>query len=288
MVAVLTLILNPLLIYSLFKTKQTHTNTFRFIIAMSISDVLLGAIVMPASAITISIRENHKNCFLDQATQFGFYLFAYFSFFMLMSITFDRLYQLKRLRNSPKSFSPRQLAVLFVCCVVSTVFISYFGVASISFQYQIALVTGNFCLITPLLASYACLLHKVRIHNMVVTKNLANCNFKGRVSARIDTNTSKIVWVLLATLIITYTPFNVITPWLSYVKFEKKEIPNTGLSTATMWAYILYFVHTVINAIICMMSNRKTRRFVSNKFKLSRGEEAEVQTIPRTIRTDVL
>ena len=287
-IAVLTLILNPLLIYSLFKTRQTHTNTFRFIIAMSVSDVLLGAFVMPATAVTISIRVNHKSCVLDQTTHFGFYLFAYFSLFMLMSITFDRLYQLRRLRNSPKSFNQKQLAGLFAFCIITTLFISYFGVAYISFNYQISLVAANCCLIAPLFGSYACLLHKVRIHNIVVAKNLANTNFQGRVSARIETKTSKVVWVLLVALIITYIPFNIITPWLSYVKYVKKEIPDMGLSTATMWAYILIYLHTVVNSLICMTSNSKTRRFIRSKFsKYLAGGEAEVQTMPRANRIEV-
>ena len=287
--AVLTLILNPLLIYSLIKTKQTRTNTFRFIIAMSISDVLLGAIVMPSTAVTIVIREYYKDCLLDKATQFGFYLLGYFSFLMLISITFDRLYQLKRLRNSPKSLTQKQLAIFLISCISSTVIISCVSVVYISFKYQLALAIINSCFLGFLFGSYACLLHKVRIHNIVATKNLANSNFQGYASARIDTNTSKVVWVLLFALTIFYVPFNFITPWMVYIQYEKREVPNSVLSTATIWAYILIFVHTVVNALICLTSNRKTRRFVWSKFnKPSVNREIEIQTITRTIRTDMV
>ena len=266
MVAVLTLILNPLLIYSLFKTKQTHTNTFRFIIAMSISDVLLGAIVMPASAITISIRENHKNCFLDQATQFGFYLFAYFSFFMLMSITFDRLYQLRNLRRTAKILSFKQTACLFVICVVATSLWAYLGVVLVSFVYQIYLVVVNACLFLTMVVSCTLLIREVRIHNLKVSPGLAKSTFRGRVSPRINTNASTIVGILLVTLIVNNAPFHIIIPWLSYVKFKKSETPSRELSIATMWAYIFVFAYAFTNTLIFLSSNYRIKRFLRRRF----------------------
>ena len=286
-IAVVTVVLNPLLIYSLFKTKQTHTNTFRFIIAMNISDFLQGAVVMPAKVVTITIRDSHKNCQLDQATQFGFYLFGYFSYFMLMAITFDRLYQLRRLRRTPKTFNLKQFAVFITICIISTVIGSYFSVTNISFSYQVAMMCTNVCLITSVFGSYACLLHRVRIHNASVTKNLANSNFQGHIQARVDTNASRVVWVLLAALIVTYVPFNVTTPWLTYVKYEKKQVPDNALSLATMWAYVLIFAYAFLNAVIFMKSNGKIRRFIWRGFRTLLGDrETSVQTIPRHTRSD--
>lgn len=236
MIMIISLISNSLLLYSLAKTKQIYTNTQRFIIAMSISDLLQAVLVMPSTATTIAIREKHKSCMLDQLTHFGFYLFGYFSYFMLMSITFDRLYILRRHLRVPKALSTKQMASFLTTCFIVTFTGSYLGVKFISFRYQVTLMIINIGLIGFVFISYSCLLHKVRIHNTSVTKNLADSNFKGKVSAKVNVNASNVVWVLLVALLVSYVPFNVTTPWLSYVKYEKKDIPSTGLSIATMWA----------------------------------------------------
>ena len=286
-IAVLTVAINLLLIHSLFKTKQTRTNTFRFLIAMNISDLLQGALVMPATAITITIRDSHKNCHLDQATQFGFYLFGYFSYLMLMAIAIGRLYQLRRLRQFPKVLTGKQLTVLLGACFTVTVIWAYFGVAYISFKYQMALMVANICLISSVSVSYTRLIRKVRVHNLIVTKSLANANFQGHVQARVDTNASRVVWVLLAALIVTYVPFNVTTPWLTYVKYEKKQVPNNALSLATMWAYVLIFAYAFLNAVIFMKSNGKIRRFIWRGLeKFFRNRETGVYVTGPNTQTD--
>lgn len=286
-VAVITVVMNSMLIYALFKTKQTHTNTFRFIAAMSISDFFQGVLVMPATAITITIRDSHKSCFIDQATHYGFYLFGYFSYFMLMSITFDRLYILRRHHRVAKVLTKKQFAIFVIVILVVTCIGSYCGVAYISFQYQMVLMIVNVCLITSVFGSYACLLHKVRVHNVTVTKKLANSKFEGRVSVRVDTNASRVVWLLLVVLIITYVPFNVTTPWLSYVKYEMKVIPNSGLSIATMWAYALIFTYAFLNAFIFMRSNGKIRRYIWREFNgLLGARESSTQTNQRRTNSE--
>ena len=263
--AVLTLILNPLLIYSLIKTKQTRTNTFRFIIAMSISDILLGAIVMPTTAIVTIVRERHKDCILDQGAQFGFYLFSYFSFSMLLSITFDRLYQLRSLRQSARAFSCNRIACILVSCLATAAVWAYISIAYISFAFQIALVVVNVCLFLIVLACYTRLIRKIRIHCLTVSSSLAKSNFRG-VSARIEINASKVVWILLVTLIVTCLPFNIISPWLLYVKYEKKIVPNSILTTSTMLAYLLVFTYAFANALIFLSTNYRIRRFLWRRF----------------------
>ena len=254
--------LNSLLMYSIYKTKQTNTNTFRFMIAMCASDFLQAMIVMPAVAVTISIRGDHKSCLLDQLTHYGFYLFAYFSYFMLMCISFDRLYQIKKLRRSSRPLSNRQLCFLIGVCFVFTAISSYIGVSFISFPFQMALVGVNICLILSVFIAYSLLLRKVRIHNISVTKSLANTNFNGMVSARLDSQTTSLIWAMLVFLIITYVPFNIITPMLIYHKYEKNQIQSPAVSVATMWAFVFIFAYCSVNALVFFKGNGRIRRFV--------------------------
>ena len=261
-IAVITLILNLLLIYSLFKTRQTHTNTFRFIIAMSVSDVLLGAFVMPATAVAISIRGDGKSCRLDQSTQFGLYIFTYFSFFMLVSITFDRLYQIRSLRISARTFSSKQIFGILTAILAFSIIWTYFAIINISFDYQMFVVSFNVCLFLIMMISCACLIRKVRIHNLTVASNLGKSSLRSRISARIEINASKVVWVLLMTIIVSYLPINIVTPWLSYVRYKKRERPNSEMSASLMWACIFEFAYASVNAFIFIMTNCKIKRFL--------------------------
>jgi len=264
-IAVLALILNPLLIYSLYKTRQTHTNTFRFIIAMSVSDVLLGAFVMPATAVAIFVRRDHKSCLLDQATQFGIYIFTYFSFFMLICITFDRLYQLRSLRVSARTLTGKQMFGILATILAFSIFWTYFAIINFSFDYQIFVVSFHVCLFLVMLVSCAFLIRKVRIHNMTVASSLGKSSLRSRISARIEINASKVVWILLMTIIVSYLPINVVTPWLSYVKYKKREMPNRDMSTSLIWACIFEFVYASVSAFIFIMTNCKIKRFLWRK-----------------------
>ena len=265
LIAVVTVTSNFTLIYILVKTNQTHRNTFRFILAMNASDVLHGAFVMPAIAVAISLRDTYQSCLFDQATHYGDYLFGYFSYFMLMCIAFDRLHQIRKMRVCASNLTSFQANAAILTCFLLSNVASYVGVRFISFRFQLSLTIINICLISSVFIAYSMLLHKVKVHNISVTKRLANTNFRGAVPIKLENNATKTVWMLLINLIIAYLPFNITTPWLSYYKYEKKENPGPTLSLATMWAYVMIFAYCTINSCIFAYGNSRIRHFIAAK-----------------------
>ena len=92
MLGVFTTISNTLLIYSLYKTRIYKTITTKFVIAMSLSDLLSAILVMPLLFIELLTTMKTKQCVTGHtlyALNYLGYTFGYFSGFMLFTIAGD-------------------------------------------------------------------------------------------------------------------------------------------------------------------------------------------------------
>lgn len=274
--SIIAVVCNSILIYTLVKTKQTQKSPFLFVLVMSLSDLLIGTVVMPAIAIAVSLRHRYRSCLLDQIINFMYYFLCYFSYFMLMCIAFERLYKVRKRSLCGNLLTSRQAYTIVIICLVVSAFGCYFAVTLISFALQVTLTTVNVCLISTVFVSYIMVLRKIKVHSQTVQLNLSRRQHRSSVFSTMDAPSTRTITFLLVTLIITYAPFNITTPILTYVKYNQHRSPSHALSIATMWAYLFILAYCFTNAIIIMHTNGRTRRFIRQKFNLHfrRGDPA--------------
>lgn len=265
--SVIAVISNGVLLYSLYRTKQLETVMNKFVAAMSISDLLHSVLVMPVFAVTLTIRHKKRICLLEKGTHFGLYLFAYFSYFMLMCIAFDRFFHIRRARHHGSTISVFQMKLLMWSFAVISLLVSYVGISYISFPFQVVNCVVNVLLISIVFVLYSTLVRKVRIHNRNFAKLMANSNISGHTQTKMDMTATRTMWMLLGTLFFCYAPFNITTPILSYVLYEQHVESDVALSLATTWAYVLIMYNCTINAILFGYGNGIIRRFIMRSIR---------------------
>ena len=89
--------LNSILLYALYKTGQLKTLSNKLIALMTSSDLCIGIIVLPALAVTIGMKKVSKNCLLDISVNYLATVFVIFSFLMLICISIDRYLHVTKL-----------------------------------------------------------------------------------------------------------------------------------------------------------------------------------------------
>ena len=88
-VVALNVIGNSLLIYALIKTGQTKTISLKFIIIMSVSDLIIGIVGLPLLSLMLWDKY-HSYCLLKIITQCTMFILNPFSFTMVVLIALDR------------------------------------------------------------------------------------------------------------------------------------------------------------------------------------------------------
>ena len=97
--ALVTILSNAILMYTLYNTKQLNTISNKLILAMSISDFCLGAIAFPMIAFRNFKRNAFKRCTPYKASQGVTLFFAYFSLILLYCISINWHFKVTKLNR---------------------------------------------------------------------------------------------------------------------------------------------------------------------------------------------
>lgn len=118
--SIFTILSNTVLIYTLYKTGQLKTISNKLILVMSISDLGLGVLSLPAMMIAFALKDMSRNCAFEQFTAYFVQLFPYFSFFIMSCIAIDRYFQVTKMnRYSLYMNSQRMKALVLVSFVLA-------------------------------------------------------------------------------------------------------------------------------------------------------------------------
>ena len=271
----ITLLTNSMLLYALYKTKQLATITSKFIVVISVSDLCTGTLVLPVTAAMILAKDSLRSCAFQLTTQFLAFMFAYFSFFVLMCISLDRYIHVTKLNRYNAFMNVFRMKAIIVTSLGLSALIADMSIAFPSFPLQLILNCSDFFGVLLMCSMYVIVFRKIKFHaenfkNMLGDISTANAN----KITRQELSATKTIRVVLGALLVLYLPYNVSSAIWAYFKFHRGEEPCLKLNVIEYWSYLVVFSNAAVNAVIFIYGNTKTRNYIKNKFR-----KAEIKSV---------
>ena len=274
--AVLSAVLSPItiasnaaLMYGLYKTKQLTSITNQFIIIMNISDVGMGIIVLPMMTAMVSLTETFRNCQFEFIMQFIYFLFAYFSFLMLMCVSLDRYIHVTKLNKYNQFMNPFRMRLLVFSSLVLSLIVAYVSYAFQSFWLQFGLNFVDLIGVSLMFLMYTMIFRKISIHIQRIHRtfeNLESDQAKTRAT-NLEVSATKTVRLALGALLVLYLPYNICSVTWAYYRFNLNVFPPHQLNVATYWSYLIVLSDATVNAVLIGLGNTAVRRYLANKFR---------------------
>ena len=264
---------NCTLIYGLYKTNQLGIITNKFIIFMSISDLCTGILVQPLIVILILSKSIQKNCSFLLKVQFLAFLFAYFSFFMLVAVAVDRYLHVIKLNRYNSFMNEYRMKIITGVSFLASIIAGLIPVLVSSFCLQVILNMADAIGIAFIIILYILLRRKVRVHAVTLqndTKEVSEMNSGRKRSG--DQFLSRTVLLLFVVMFFLLGPYNIMSVIFTYYKFHQQVDPGFTVDVLSYWAYILVFTNSSVNAIIFAYSNSRVRRYFSSVLGLVQND----------------
>ena len=288
--AIVTILSNAVLMYTLYKTKQLNTISSKLIMIMSISDLCLGAIAFPIVGFRHMKRNVVKSCALDKAASFITLFLAFFSFLMLYCVSVDRYFKVTKMNKYTSYMNDNRMNVMVVTSILVATIISFVSLMYPSFAQQVVCASAGSFFVAFAIVVHVLLLRRLQNHvtqfnrlrrirsnkdaglgntgtdtlgsTMEVTNatalNRPTENWSNQLSA------TKKIKFLLTFLAISYAPYHFISCWWTYYKFLKKTDPEFHLTLIYAWAIFVALFNASGNSWIIIFGNKQSRRFVSS------------------------
>lgn len=292
----LTILSNAILMYTLHKTKQLNTISNKLILAMSISDLGLGAIAFPMIVIFHIKRTVFKSCVFDKIIAYVTLFFAFFSLLMLYCLSIDRYFRVMKMNNYNLYMNNFKMKLMIVTSLVTTTVISFAPIVYPSFEQQVVSVSIGSFFVTFAIAVYIFLLKRLRSHtrqfkrfnrlgpNSQVASSSAGTDTLGSTTEGTNDTASnrptengnsqlsstKMIQVLLIFLITSYAPYQIVSCFWAYYKIREKTDPGLRLTLIHLWASFIAVFNACGNSWIIIFGNKRSRRFVSSLFQRNR------------------
>ncbi len=285
---------NIVLIFSFFATKQSMRNTSNLIIVCwSVSDILIGAIVMPMQLIESLWFDSAKLCSMFKVSKTLQFLFGGISFAMTMLLAIDRYVHMNPnfLENESKIAKlfrrPIIYILIFVCCTfITAISLSLHFLMEINPQ-----IMAYFTVITAII-----LLIMIPIFVTIYTRSYLrirrfvaeNLVYQNRGEA--DSNESpeylkelfKTVLLLVVLAVISCFPFIAFTLTSTILSFVNQSYINTTrFVIISHIANICVCSNSFLNALIILYRNKKSRKWLKEYFH-SFCKQRKVEDEPRS------
>ena len=275
---------NILLIVAMVKTKDLQSFTSRYVICLCVSDIGMGAIVLPLLCCMLFVEDLRKSCLFQRVVQCIAYSLGYTSFFLLVAIGVDRYLLIKKLTQYNLVMSNFRWRLIVGSIAVISISLSVVTVTAYSFHLHAAFILANIVCIGGIYLLYVKLLFRVDRQSTVVkrttTKSLAptvSTSMKNRKRKR-DISVARTVRLLLGAIFILYMPYNVISLVWTYYRFQRKATPIPSLSVAVFWSYILMFMNGIANVLIYGHGKGKIRHFIKSLAHIGQKERPKISS----------
>ncbi len=276
-------VVNMLLVYSFYATKQTLTSGSNFwIVCQSISDTLIGAIVMPLAGIRKMFLHSQEHCTLI-LTSFSLQIFlAGLSLCSTLLLAVDRYLHLNPdFQRSPsrlvKFFKPPKVYFLALICFLLN--------AAISIGYHFAVKTGQklvfiFATYYTIVTTASMVLFIVmyirgylRIRNFVA-ENQVYANREGSNLQEPPEYLKKLFVTVLMILIVVFVSGlpNIILNLLFMIILDGEDdvAASTGFTVYREISFLLYYSNCFVNALIIIYRNDKSKQWLGKVLCLRR------------------
>ncbi len=262
LVSISNVTVNSVLIHALIKLKKLNSLSFKFILYLSISDVLLGIQHSIFAAMTLVITDENRFKVFKLCEQFLVLANAMFSINMIVIITVDRFIHMKYLtkyRSLITGLWARMMIAmnLSACLAFATIF-TLASVFDFFFTCLLIWTVSAYTLLFIVLGLYLLTYRSIRIQTEQV--NLRMNKRTGRRSP--DQEFARSMLFILGALVFCYVPVS-ITVNVHKNLHSKGADSHRSILAAVSFSYLLNYFNSSLNAIIFITFNTQIRQYVS-------------------------
>ena len=264
-IASLNILGNGFLIYALKKTGQTRTISIKFVVFMSISDLIAG--IFGLLLISLLLWEEFYNyCSLRLATLYIMSFANLFSILMIALVALDRYFHMRYLESYPTIITKqRGYSMVSGCFCVTVTAIIVQSLLSIFGEKVVMILRFVTAMIWfPLFVTIASLYYKAyrRLQlkassqmNQIVKRALS----EGKRFARIGTLVVTFTGLLTLPLVLYIA--------LYFLNNHKQFITPASLNGCLWFAILIFYANAFCSSIIFIMQNRNAKRFLKGVLK---------------------
>ena len=260
----LILTTNGVLILVMVKFKQLKTAQSYFIVLLSFSDLVLGAVTVPLSVLCVT--NSIQRCFTYLTYETVSIINGRFSAYMTFLIALDRYIRINPNLTPTSRFcqwlkSNQGSIAMVILCLVTSFFRGLMITAKIERKMFISIFgIIEFLALLTMLALYIRIYCKVR--SVVETSVVWNESIDGEKPGYFK-HLSKTVFVIVSVLCICYLPFMV----ANIVMILSKRSEGVPSKVQFWWAIALNFTYlnSGLNAVIIIARQETLREFVVRK-----------------------
>ena len=265
----MVIILNTFLCHAIRKLKLLQTVSYRFILALAISDLCNGLLVQPLY--TLEYANAFRGSQYDQefqvVMQFLAYVFGQYSGYMVVVISFDRYLHMRHLNNFNVYMTSNKTKFLTFFGIALSLVVGIVQTSSIFFglyvHMRIFTLTANVILSFVGIFFYlrAFLTTKKRVDSLQLSNNISLSTVNH--IRRADLQFAKGVLIILISLSLCYFPYFLTAIHLSFKIIQGKDRNGIGSTFYLVFYCTIIFVFMVplMNALVMCIFNRAVRKY---------------------------
>eukprot|EP00112_Aurelia_sp_Birch-Aquarium-sp1_P001619 Seg11744.1 transcript_id=Seg11744.1/GoldUCD/mRNA.D3Y31 product="5-hydroxytryptamine receptor 5A" protein_id=Seg11744.1/GoldUCD/D3Y31 len=268
------MVINSTIAYSIWRLKIHRSPSNRFILALSLSDCLVGVTVSPLIVILLLLRRQ-PFCMLEHFAQSLTFTVCQFTGIMVVIITLDRYLHMKHLTHYNSHMTQYRANILILLnvgsCLVTATSITLASIYGYIFHFEVCLVTVYSVFVLAIFVLYmkTFLDLKKRVNDMKSIRDVV-LNRQTPVTQRRQKSemifAKGMIFVLTGTGLCYLPCFLAGTVW-AYKKYVISHDPPAWLHSALFWACLLMYSNSTLNPIIMMTFNKRLRGQVFSLIK---------------------
>ena len=278
-----TLLLNTLVILSLFKTKQLNNTFNALILSLSVSECCMG--VIGQTLTVVSLSRPALTCTFEMMAQFLCFFFTHVSGLLIMTTAVGRTVYMKYSKNIVCPLSKVNLCIILSCCLITAFLIGMsYTLATIHGNFHkvnIIILTLDFMFLLTSLLSYICLYKKIVNHvgnsssisrTESVSRHTKHKTYSEAVSM------TRIINRLIFMLCMSYIPYISVSLAFTSRPHICNDLHSNLMSTFYATTCLIVYVTPNMNAAIFLKENKKSKQFVSRFFSRKHHSSGDSST----------
>ena len=271
------LLINLFLAFAFVKTRQLTNSTNIYIMLLSVSDCMQGAVSMPTEAAMFILHHEQTNCILTSIIQVFSLTNTKLSGLLIVLIAFDRYMNIRSeftedncCLNKLKS-KLGSVILVFLCLILSLAHggSSILGNSKRKRILGICMGITDFICILTVYVLYIKMYVKVRHHY----KKSIIYRYKNGTVPRYVRELAKTVLLILISVTVCYSPFVITHIYIS--NYTKNNISITLQFTFYLFRIAIFF-NAILSACIILYRNEEVRVYVANEILSLRRTNTEV------------
>ena len=262
--------MNALLCFAIWKLKLLNTISYRFILALTTSDIHISLFVQPLYNLEYS-QILHKYQYVEEfqvIMQFFAFTMGQYSGIMVVVMSIDRYLHMKYLNQYSSYMTSKRANILIFSGLVLSLVLGILQTSAIFFglyvHFRICTLLANVVVFFIGISFYckAFFALKSRVANSNISSNLSSSN--GNNIRRADLQFAKGVLVILVSLSLCYFPYFLTGIIISFRIISANSRADIGEPLYIMFYFTIELVLMVplINALIFFIFNRKFKNYL--------------------------